>query len=140
MKYLDAAGKYNVKKAATKIKLKSDRRSNEKQKMSFITQIYTASYFLTSDNIASSLLSNIVYVQHFIWSIDTKQNSCYFCVASALVIMYFIQIFSISIDTVALRNICYAMAGIAIKHMCTLSEFYFILFHRFTGQHFFNEK
>ena len=30
--------------------------------MSFITQIYTASYFLTSDNIASSLLSNIVYV------------------------------------------------------------------------------
>ena len=30
MKYFDAAGKYNVKKAATKIKLKSDRRSNEK--------------------------------------------------------------------------------------------------------------
>ena len=37
--------------------------------------------------------------------------------------------FSISIDTVALRNICYAMAAIAIKHMCALSAwniFYFI--------------
>ena len=36
----------------------------------------------------------------------------------------------ISIDTIALRNICYGIAAIAIKHMCTLSEqnvFHFIL-------------
>ena len=30
--------------------------------------------------------------------------------------------FSISIDTVALGNICYAMVAIAIKHMSALSE------------------
>ena len=35
-------------------------------------------------------------------------------------------VFYISIDTVALRNICFAMA----KQMCTLSKMYFILFHR----------
>ena len=37
-------------------------------------------------------------------------------------IMYFTLIFSVSIDAIALRNICDAMAAIAIKHMCALSE------------------
>ena len=36
--------------------------------------------------------------------------------------MYFIKFFSISIDTIALRNICYAMVAIVIKHMFALSE------------------
>ena len=31
-------------------------------------------------------------------------------------------VFYISIDTVALRNICFAMAAIVTKQMCTLSE------------------
>ena len=50
-------------------------------------------------------------------------------VARALAIMYFISIFSISIDTIALRNICYAMMAIVINHMCALS-YQFILVHR----------
>ena len=35
--------------------------------------------------------------------------------------VFYSVLFSISVDTVALRNICYAMAAIAIKHMCALS-------------------
>ena len=31
-------------------------------------------------------------------------------------------VFYISIDTVALRNICFAMAAMVTKQMCTLSE------------------
>ena len=50
-------------------------------------------------------------------------------VARALAIMYFISIFSISVDTIALRNICYAMMAIVINHMCALS-YQFILVHR----------
>ena len=34
----------------------------------------------------------------------------------------FYLVFFISAYTIALRNICYALAAIAIKHMCTLSE------------------
>ena len=38
-------------------------------------------------------------------------------------IMYFIQFFfSISTDTIVLRNLCYTIAAIVIKHMCALSE------------------
>ena len=37
-------------------------------------------------------------------------------------VFYLVFFFSISIDTITLRNICYVMAAISIKHMCTLSE------------------
>ena len=35
---------------------------------------------------------------------------------------FYLVFFSISVDTIALRNICYAIVAIAIKHMCALSE------------------
>ena len=36
--------------------------------------------------------------------------------------VFYLAFFFISIDTIALRNICYVMAAIAIKHICALSE------------------
>ena len=48
------------KKPAIKIKLKNDHHASNEKKMSFLTQIYMASYFLTSENIVSYLLSNFV--------------------------------------------------------------------------------
>ena len=50
-----------------------------------------------------------------------KQHSLLLCCMWAHHHVFYL-IFLISIDTIALRNICYAMAAVAIKHMCTLSE------------------
>ena len=36
--------------------------------------------------------------------------------------VFYLVFFFISIDTIALRNICYAVVATAIKHMCALSE------------------
>ena len=36
--------------------------------------------------------------------------------------VFYLVFISISIDTIGLRNICYAVAAVVIKHMCTLSE------------------
>ena len=60
----------------------------------------------------SMLLVDRCETKHITFVLHVRSSSC---------ILF--KIFSISIDTIALRNICYAMAPIAVKqHMRALPE------------------